>query len=151
VWAEGLRNRTPLALIAVAASLVLSGYLLLGARDASRLDDATAALEQHHYTQAIERAGQVNMRPATGGALAVRARALVGLGRAKAALSAYRDAVSRAPSDWQLRSEWAQLLLRTGQRAAAQTQMNRARALNPLLVLPQGFSARTLRNPRGAR
>jgi Flp pilus assembly protein TadD len=137
--------------LTAAAALALSGYLLINARDAGRLEEATSALDAHHYTRALERADAVGTRPASAGALAVRARALAALGNPAAALPAFRAAVERTPHDADLRRDWAVLLLRSGQRRAARVQMTRALALNPDLSLPDGFSPRRLRNQGAER
>ena len=58
------------------------------------------------------------------------------------ALTTFQAAAERTPQDWELRRDWAVLLLSTGNRSGAQRQMNQALELNPMLPLPPGFRAR---------
>jgi len=74
-------------------------------------------------------------------AAALRGRAHLGLGQLRRARRALQQAARRDPNNWALQRDYAIVLLRLGQRAKAKARMRRARALNPLMVLPPGFTA----------
>lgn len=134
------RNARTLLLVAGSlAGLVVGVYLLGSARDARRVDRASAMLAQQRYEAALAQADGVRAAPAGAVALNIRAHALAARGERFSALKAYRTAVERAPSDWELRRDWAVLLLSVGQRRSAAVQMGRALSLNPRLQIPEGF------------
>lgn len=114
-------------------------FLFNGARDARHVNRAEAMLAQGRYGGALQQVDGIHAAPAGAVALNIRAHALAGLGQLYPALKAYKKAAERAPSDWELRRDWAQLLLRVGQRRSAGIQMGRALALNPRLRIPEGF------------
>ena len=81
-------------------------------------------------------------RPAAAEAALLRGRALAGARELAASATAYAHAAALEPRDWELRREYARVLLALGRRTDARGQMAASLALNPRQSLPAGFVAR---------
>lgn len=115
-------------------------YLVGAHSDAVAIRDGDRLGANAHYSAAIARVRGVTGAPAVADALAIRAYALEGLHRYRAASRAFAAAVHRAPNDWTLEQDWAQWYAVHGDLADARAQMRRALALNQRLTPPPWFT-----------
>lgn len=133
-------NPTRLSLVAVAVVCASLGvYLAVSSRGEDRLAAANADLLAGRETEALAELdgleGEAGQRAA-----ALRGRAYRRSGRLEQARRAFRAAVRRDPNNWLLQQEYAQVLLALGERAKARARMSAAKALNPRMPLPPGFT-----------
>jgi len=125
--------------IAVAASCALAAvYLGLAQRQAADLQHARDLARSGGYGEAVRVTDGVSGSSATA-ASAVKAEALARAGGGAAADRAFAVAVRADPTNWQLRRDWAVLLLADGLRQRSRHQMEVAHALNPRITLPPEF------------
>jgi Flp pilus assembly protein TadD len=122
--------------------LLIAGWLLLARGDENRVRRAAQLGAAGEYRAAAAAAGSVRRRPAAAEAALLRGRALAGARDFTASAAAYAHAAQLEPRDWELRREYARVLLALGRRADARGQMAASLALNPRQSLPPGFVAR---------
>jgi Flp pilus assembly protein TadD len=132
----GARRFVPAALC-----LLIAGWLVLARGDENRVRRAAELGAAGHYRAAAAEAGSVRRRPAAAEAAVLRGRALAGARDLTASAAAYAHAAQLEPRDWELRREYARVLLALGRRAAARGEMAASLALNPRQSLPPGFVA----------
>jgi len=125
-----------------ALCLALAGWLLLAHSDSERVRRAAQLGAAGRYRAAAAEAGRVTRRPATAAAELLRGRALAGAHAFASSAAAYARAAHLEPRDWELRREYARVLLALGRRPQARAQMAASLALNPRQSLPAGFVAR---------
>ena len=126
-----------LALALVCAAL--GTYLAVSSRVEAKLERASAHVSAGRGAEALTELVSV------GGAAADRAARLRGAahfagGRLPLALDAFREAAARDPNNWLVQRDYAIVLLRSGDRVRARERMRTARALNPRMTLPSGFT-----------
>jgi tetratricopeptide (TPR) repeat protein len=118
-------------LIGVAVlTMILSVPAGLAGDSAAR--EARAAARAGDLTVAADHARRATEREPSAAAWQLRANVLADLGRANAADAAFVEAMRRAPRDWSIPADWAAVLLRRGNGAAAAPLVARAARLNPL-------------------
>jgi len=122
--------------------LLIAGWLLLARGDENRVRRAAQLGAAGQFRAAAAEAGGVRRRPAAAQAAVLRGRALAGAQDFAASAAAYAHAARLEPRDWELRREYARVLLALGRPAAARGQMAASLALNPRQSLPAGFVAR---------
>jgi len=122
--------------------LLIAGWLLLARGDENRVRRAAQLGAAGQYRAAAAEAGSVQRRPAAAEAAVLRGRELAGARDFAASASAYAHAAQLEPRDWELRREYARVLLALGRRGQAQRQMAASLALNPRQSLPAGFVPR---------
>ena len=122
--------------------LLLAGWLLLARGDEDRVRRAAQLGAAGQFRAAAAEAGRVQRRPAAAEAALLRGRALAGARELAASATAYAHAAALEPRDWELRREYARVLLALGRRTDARGQMAASLALNPRQSLPAGFVAR---------
>jgi Flp pilus assembly protein TadD len=122
--------------------LLIAGWLLFARSDETHVRRAAQLGAAGDYRAAATEAGRVHRRPAAAQAAVLRGRALAGERAFAASASAYARAARLEPRDWELRREYARVLLALGRRADARRQMAASLALNPRQSLPAGFVAR---------
>jgi Flp pilus assembly protein TadD len=127
------------ATAAALACLLTAGFLALQSRDEAKVRRANELGADNRLADALAEAKRVSRPPAVLRALVVQAKAATLMGRLDVADDALARALERDPSNWQLHSERAVVLLRQGKRGPARREMGRALALNPKLELPAGF------------
>jgi Flp pilus assembly protein TadD len=132
----GARRFVPAALC-----LLIAGWLLLARGDENRVRRAAQLGAAGQYRAAAAEAGSVRRRPAAAEAALLRGRALAGARDFTASAAAYAHAAQLEPRDWELRREYARVLLALGRRADARGEMAASLALNPRQSLPPGFVA----------
>jgi tetratricopeptide (TPR) repeat protein len=133
----GARRFVPAALC-----LLIAGWLLLARNDENRVRRAAQLGAAGQYRAAAAEAGRVQRRPSAAEAALLRGRALAGAREFAASAASYARAAQMEPRDWELRREYARVLLALGRRADASGQMAASLALNPRQSLPAGFAAR---------
>jgi len=121
----------------VCASLGI--YLAVSSRGETRLERANAHLLAGRNAETLDELeglkGETGLRAA-----ALRGRAYRNGGRLEQARREFQTAVRRDPNNWVLQREYAEVLLRLGERAKARARMSKAKALNPRMALPPGFA-----------
>jgi Flp pilus assembly protein TadD len=127
--------------IPAALCLLIAGWLLLARGDENRVRRAAQLGAAGQYRAAAAEAGSVRRRPAAAEAAVLRGRALAGARDFGASAAAYARAAQLEPRDWELRREYARVLLALGRRADARGEMAVSLALNPRQSLPPGFVA----------
>jgi Flp pilus assembly protein TadD len=132
----GARRFVPAALC-----LLIAGWLLLARGDENRVRRAAQLGAAGEYRAAAAEAGSVRRRPAAAEAAVLRGRALAGARDFVASAAAYAHAAQLEPRNWELRREYARVLLALGRRADARGEMAASLALNPRQSLPPGFVA----------
>jgi hypothetical protein len=132
----GARRFVPAALC-----LLIAGWLLLARGDENRVRRAAQLGAAGQYRAAAAEAGSVRRRPAAAEAAVLRGRALAGARDFTASAAAYAHGAQLEPRDWELRREYARVLLALGRRADARGEMAASLALNPRQSLPPGFVA----------
>ena len=128
--------------VPAAVCLLIAGWLLLARADESHVRRAAQLGAAGHYRGAAAEAARVTRRPAAAAATVLRGRALAGAHEFSASASAYARAARMEPRDWELRREYARVLLALGRPAPARAQMAASLALNPRQSLPPGFVSR---------
>jgi tetratricopeptide (TPR) repeat protein len=128
-------------LLPALACLLLAGWLLLARGDSEHVRRAAQLGARGDYRAAAAEAARVTRRPAAAQAWLLRGRALAGAHAFAASADAYARAARFEPRDWDVRREYARVLLALGRRADAQRQMAASVALNPRQSLPPGFAA----------
>lgn len=134
-----LRAVRPDVLIAAVLCLAVAGGLAIESRREHRLQRANDAGLARNTVEAAQLAADAQSGPTRPRALHTEGLAHLAGGRIPRATVALRAAAEAAPFDWRVRRDWAIALLRAGDRRAAQVQISRAYALNPLLQPPPGF------------
>jgi Flp pilus assembly protein TadD len=128
--------------VPAAFCLLVAGWLVLARDDESRVRRAAQLGAAGQYRAAAAEADGVRRRPAAAEAEVLRGRALAGAHDLAASATAYAHAAQLEPRDWELRREYARVLLALGRRSDARGQMAASLALNPRQSLPAGFVAR---------
>jgi Flp pilus assembly protein TadD len=128
--------------IPAALCLLFAGWLMLARGDERRVERAAQLGAAGHYRAAAAEAREVRRRPAAAAAAVLQGRALAGAREFTASAAAYAHAARLEPRDWELRREYARVLLALGRRADARGQMAASLALNPRQSLPPGFVGR---------
>lgn len=116
-------------------------------RGERRLASADSALSAGHARDAERLTKGLGGQTLQARAARLDAEAALQMGDVPAAARALVVALRTAPNDWSLHRDRAVLLQRLGDATAARSEMARALALNPKLVLPPGFTA-SRSNPR---
>jgi Flp pilus assembly protein TadD len=112
---------------------------MLARGDERRVERAAQLGAAGKYRAAAAEAQQVRRRPAAAEAAVLQGRALAGAREFAASAAAYAHAARLEPRDWELRREYARVLLALGRRVDARGQMAASLALNPRQSLPPGF------------
>jgi Flp pilus assembly protein TadD len=121
--------------------LLFAGWLLVARGDERRVERAAQLGSAGRYRAAAAEASSVRRRPAAAEAAVLEGRALAGAREFAASAAAYAHAARMEPRDWELRREYARVLLALGRRSDARAQMAASLALNPRQSLPAGFVA----------
>jgi Flp pilus assembly protein TadD len=133
-------NATRLPIVAVALVCALLGaYLAISSRSEERLDRANGHVIAGREAEALAELEELEGEAVLRGA-ALRGRAYRNSGRLEAARKEFQKAARRDPNNWVLQREYADVLLALGQRTKARARMSRAKALNPRMALPPGFT-----------
>lgn len=133
-------DATRLSFVAVALVCATLGvHLALQSRGEARLSRANADLTAGRNAEVLAELkgleGEAGRRAET-----LRGYAYLAGGRLGPARRALQAAVRRDPNNWVLQRDYALVLLRLGDRSKARARMSRAKALNPRMPLPPGFT-----------
>ncbi len=136
-------RRVRLTVPAVALTCALTGaHLAVQAHNEDRLRTANLLALGGHLAAAARLAHSIDTAPTASAAGRTEGDAELLSGRFALAAAALRRSLARAPNAWTARRDLAVALLALGRRGSARREMARALALNPLLVLPPGFTRR---------
>lgn len=136
---SGSRRDRLVALTAAFAALLACGYLVRQASGERHLKRANELALAGDFRAAIAEAREADAGSTRPRALRVVAYSYFKLGDAERFLPAARRALREAPSDWELRRDYALVVALRGNRVTSRKQMNLALAANPKLELPFGF------------